>query len=234
MPTPTPAADALPPIVVFDLDGTLAETAGDLIGTLNVILEQEGLPPVAVSQARELIGAGARALIQRGFSAGGRELTPARLDVLFRVFLAHYGQHLCDVSHLFPGVAGALDRLEEAGYRLAVCTNKPEDHSVRLLELLGVKDRFAAICGRDTFPYFKPDPRHLTETIARAGGDPARAVMVGDSRTDVATAKAAGIPVVAVPFGYTDVPVEELEPDVVIQHFDALYEAVRRLDPGAA
>ncbi|AWN52312.1 phosphoglycolate phosphatase [Methylobacterium sp. 17Sr1-1] len=231
---PTSHPDALPPIVVFDLDGTLAETAGDLIGTLNVILEREGLPPVAVSQARELIGAGARALIQRGFAAGGRELTPDRLDELFLVFLAHYGQHLCDVSHLFPGVVASLDRLEEAGYRLAVCTNKPEDHSVRLLELLGVKDRFAAICGRDTFPYFKPDPRHLTETIARAGGDPARAVMVGDSRTDIATAKAAGIPVVAVPFGYTDVPVEELEPDVVIQHFDALYEAVRRLDSGAA
>ncbi|MET7244078.1 phosphoglycolate phosphatase [Methylobacterium sp. EM32] len=231
---PTSSPNALPPIVVFDLDGTLAETAGDLIGTLNVILEREGLPPVAVSQARELIGAGARALIQRGFSAGGRELTPDRLDELFLVFLAHYGQHLCDASHLFPGVIASLDRLEEAGYRLAVCTNKPEDHSVRLLELLGVKDRFAAICGRDTFPYFKPDPRHLTETIARAGGDPARAVMVGDSRTDVATAKAADIPVVAVPFGYTDVPVEELEPDVVIQHFDALYEAVRRLDRGAA
>ncbi|KMO26836.1 phosphoglycolate phosphatase [Methylobacterium aquaticum] len=232
MPTSSPAA--LPPIVVFDLDGTLAETAGDLIGTLNVILEREGLPPVAVAQARELIGAGARALIQRGFAAGGRELTPTRLDELFRVFLAHYGQHLCDVSHLFPGVVDALDRLEAAGYRLAVCTNKPEDHSVRLLELLGVKDRFAAICGRDTFPYFKPDPRHLTETIARAGGDPARAVMVGDSRTDIATAKAAGIPVVAVPFGYTDVPVEELGPDVVIQHFESLYEAVRRLDPGVA
>ncbi|KMO43306.1 phosphoglycolate phosphatase [Methylobacterium variabile] len=234
MPTATPRPDSLPPIVVFDLDGTLAETAGDLIGTLNVILEREGLPPVALAQARELIGAGARALIQRGFAAGGRELTPGRLDELFRVFLAHYGQHLCDVSHLFPGVEAALDRLEAAGYRLAVCTNKPEDHSVRLLELLGVGSRFAAICGRDTFPYFKPDPRHLTETIARAGGDPARAVMVGDSRTDVATAKAAGIPVVAVPFGYTDVPVEELEPDVVIQHFDALYDAVRRLDPGAA
>ncbi|AWB23186.1 phosphoglycolate phosphatase [Methylobacterium currus] len=229
---PTSSPDALPPIVVFDLDGTLAETAGDLIGTLNVILEREELPPVAVSQARELIGAGARALIQRGFAAGGRELMPDRLDALFRVFLAHYGENLCNVSHLFPGVVDSLDRLEEAGYRLAVCTNKPEDHSVRLLELLGVKARFAAICGRDTFPYFKPDPRHLTETIAQAGGDPARAVMVGDSRTDVATAKAAGIPVVAVPFGYTDVPVEELEPDVVIQHFDALYEAVRRLDRG--
>jgi phosphoglycolate phosphatase len=234
MPTSTPASDTLPPIVVFDLDGTLAETAGDLIGTLNVILEREGLPPVALSQARELIGAGARALIQRGFAAGRRELTPDRLDELFLVFLAHYSQRLCDVSHLFPGVVASLDRLEAAGYRLAVCTNKPEDHSVRLLELLGVKGRFAAICGRDTFPYFKPDPRHLTETIARAGGDPARAVMVGDSRTDVATAKAAGIPVVAVPFGYTDVPVEELEPDVVIPHFDGLYDAVLRLDRGAA
>ncbi|GJD47499.1 Phosphoglycolate phosphatase [Methylobacterium crusticola] len=227
------SAHAPAPIVVFDLDGTLAETAGDLIATLNVILTREGLPAVDVAQARELIGAGARALIERGFAAAGRELAPDRLDALFRVFIAHYGQHLCDASHLFPGVEAALDRLEQAGYRLAVCTNKPESHSIRLLDLLGIGGRFAAICGRDTFPYFKPDPRHLTETIARAGGDPARAVMVGDSRTDIATAKAAGVPVVAVPFGYTDVPVEDLDPDVVIEHFDALYDAVARLGAGA-
>ncbi|RVU21038.1 phosphoglycolate phosphatase [Methylobacterium oryzihabitans] len=221
------------PIVVFDLDGTLAETAGDLIATLNVVLAREGVAPVPLEKARELIGAGARALIERGFAVSGRELAPDRLEELFRVFLAHYGQNLCEVSHLYPGVTAALDRLEAAGYALAVCTNKPEQHSVELLRLLGVGHRFRAICGRDTFPYFKPDPRHLTETIARAGGDPARAVMVGDSRTDVATAKAAGIPVVAVPFGYTDVPVEDLDPDVVVAHFDALPDAVARLDPGA-
>ena len=217
------------PIVVFDLDGTLAETAADLSATLNVVLARVGLPPVDVTRARDLIGAGARALIERGFAAAGRDLPRDRLDTLFRVFLAHYGQHLCDASHLFPGVVACLDRLRAAGYRLAVCTNKVEDHSVRLLSLLGVADRFGAICGRDTFPYCKPDPRHLTQTIARAGGDPARAVMVGDSRTDIATARAAGIPVVAVPFGYTDVPVQDLGPDAVIDHFDQLFDAVEAM-----
>ena len=106
-----------------------------------------------------------------------------------------------------------------------------EGHSRRLLAALGIDARFAAICGRDTFPYCKPDPRHLTMTIAQAGGDPARAVMVGDSRTDIATAKAAGIPVVAVTFGYTDVPVRDLDPEVAIDHYDDLDAAVERVCP---
>lgn len=171
---------AAPPIAVFDLDGTLAETAGDLIGTLNVLLTREGLAELPLSQARELIGAGAKALIKRGFEAEGREISPAEHERLFDDFIAHYGEHLANSSHLFDGVVQALDRLEDSGFRLAVCTNKYEGQSVKLLGLLGIADRFAAICGRDTFPQSKPDPRHLTGTIERAGGDPARAVMVGD------------------------------------------------------
>lgn len=218
-----------PPIAVFDLDGTLADTAPDLIATLNVIMAQEGLPPVPIETAREMIGAGARALVQRGFEAAGRELTPARSDELFRVFITHYGQHLCEQSRLYPFVTEALDSLEADGFRLAVCTNKIEEHSRRLLDELGIGARFSAICGRDTFPFFKPDPRHLLMTIEAAGGDPSRAVMVGDSLTDIATAKAAGVPVVAVPFGYTDVPVAELGPDIVIARYDELPDAVRRI-----
>jgi phosphoglycolate phosphatase len=215
------------PIAVFDLDGTLADTAGDLVGTLNVILEREGLAPLPVAKARDMIGAGARALIERGFEAAGKELTPARLDELFRQFMVHYGENICVRTQLYPGVAAALDRLEEAGFILAVCTNKVEEHSVKLLDELGIGHRFAANCGRDTFPYFKPDPRHLTLTIERAGASPGRAVMIGDSRTDIVTAQNAGIPVVAVPFGYTDVPVRELGPDLVIDHFDDLFGAVQ-------
>jgi phosphoglycolate phosphatase len=218
-----------PPIAVFDLDGTLADTAGDLVGTLNVILAQEGLSPVPVEAARDMIGIGARALIERGFEAAGKELAPTHLDELFRQFMAHYSQNICIRTQLYPGVDAALDRLEEAGFILAVCTNKMEAHSVKLLDELGVGHRFAANCGRDTFPYFKPDPRHLTLTIERAGGHPSRAIMIGDSRTDIVTAKNARIPVIAVPFGYTEVPVQELGPDLVIEHFDELFEAVENL-----
>lgn len=219
----------VPPIAVFDLDGTLADTAGDLVTTLNVILRQEGLSPLPLAQARDMIGAGARALIARGFEAAGKELAPGHLDELFQRFMVHYGENICVETRLFPGVEAALDRLEAAGFILAVCTNKVEEHSVKLLDVLGVGHRFAANCGRDTFPYFKPDPRHLTLTIERAGGDPARAVMVGDSRTDIVTAQNAGIPVVAVPFGYTDVPVQKLGPDTVVDHFDDLFAAVESL-----
>src|SRR3712207_622675 len=123
-------------------------------------------------------------------------------------------------STLFPYTT--LFRSEADGFGFAVCTNKGEAHSVRLLEALGLAHRFAAICGRDTFPYVKPDPRHLILTIRKAGGTPAEAVMIGDSRTDIVTAQAAGVPVVAVPFGYTDVPVQSLRPDLVIDHFDEL------------
>lgn len=225
---------SLPKIAVFDLDGTLAETAGDLIGTLNVLLGREGLPDLPLAEAREMIGAGAKALIRRGFEAAGRDLNPEKHEALFSDFLEHYGAHLCERSHLYPGVVAALDRLEADGFRLAVCTNKVEAHAVDLLDRLGIGSRFAAICGRATFPYSKPDPRHITLTIARAGGDPARAVMVGDSRADIDAAKAAGIPVVAVTFGYTDTPVDRLGPDRVIAHFSDLPGAVAALVPPQA
>jgi phosphoglycolate phosphatase len=219
------------PIVAFDLDGTLADTAPDLIMTLNTILAQEGLPPLPLERARNLIGAGARALIERGFEVAGRELAPGRLDELYRDFLAIYADNLCVETRLYPGVIESLDQLDADGFRLAVCTNKVERHSVLLLEALGIADRFAAICGRDTFPYIKPDPRHLTLTIDQAGGDRRQAVMVGDSRTDIATAKAAGVPVVAVSFGYTDTPVRAMDPDRAIDRFEQLFEAVQDLVP---
>lgn len=214
------------PIIVFDLDGTLADTAPDLMATLNMLLAREGLATLPVERAGSLIGAGAKALIARGFESAGRDLSPERHEALFADFIAHYGENLCVESRLFPGVTEAMDTLESAGFDFAVCTNKMERHSKLLLEELGVASRFSAICGRDTFAFHKPDPRHLTETIAMAGADHARAVMVGDSLTDIATARAAGIPVVAVPFGYTDKPVAELGPDVVIGHFDELHRAV--------
>lgn len=219
------------PTLVFDLDGTLVDTARDLIGTLNVLLRREGLPEVAPEAARSLVGAGARALIERGFALNGGAPPQERIEPLVQDFLSHYEAHIADESQLFPGAQAALDRFATAGFRLAVCTNKPERLARLLLEKLDAADRFAAIVGRGTFPMHKPDPRTLLLTIEAAGGDPARAVMVGDSRTDIDTAKAAATPVVAVDFGYTDVPVAALGPDRVISHFDDLWDATHALLP---
>jgi len=223
------AAMAKPPIVVFDLDGTLADTAHDLVATLNVVLAIDGLPPLELAQARDLIGAGARPLIERGYAARGAALAPQRLEQLYVLFLDHYHRHIADHSRLFPGAVDALDTLESEGFRLAVCTNKLEAHALELLRMLGVLGRFAFVAGKDTFAAFKPDPRHLLETISRAGGDEKRAVMVGDSRADVDAAKAAGVPVVGVTFGYTSIPMRELDPDIAIDAFDALPAAVKAL-----
>lgn len=222
------------PVVVFDLDGTLADTAPDLIATLNAILAREGLQPIAQDTAGALIGVGARALIERGLQANGRSLPAARVDALYADFLALYGLRLCVETRLYPGARAALERLAAAGYALAVCTNKFEAHAVALLAALGILDRFAAVSGRDTFPFCKPDPRHLTMTIAAAGGDLDRAVLVGDSRTDVATARAAGLPVIGVPFGYSEVPVADLGPDAIVERFDDLDAAVAALVPASA
>ena len=219
------------PLLVFDLDGTLAETAGDLFGTLNFILEREGVAPLPMSQARMLLGAGARALIQRGFDAQKAPLAPARLQQLFGDFLAHYEAHIADNSFLYPGVIAALDRFEAAGWAFSVCTNKTEGPARKLLRELGAADRFRIIVGQDTFAIPKPDPRVLDMTIRASGCEPAQAIMIGDSRTDIDTARALGVPVVAVDFGYTDVPVSELGPDRVISHFDALWDAVAGLRP---
>lgn len=220
-----------PPLLVFDLDGTLAETAGDLIGTLNFILKREQVAPLPLSEARFMLGMGARALIQRGFAAQKVSLDPAKLQQLFGDFLAHYEAHIADESHLFPGVVESLDRFEAAGWAFAVCTNKTEAPARKLLQALGVADRFRVIVGQDTFQCPKPDPRVLKATIEAAGGDPARSIMVGDSRTDIDTARNLGVPVVAVDFGYTDVPVRDLGPDRVISHFDALWDAVAAIAP---
>ncbi|MDE2578760.1 MAG: HAD-IA family hydrolase [Hyphomicrobiales bacterium] len=215
------------PLLIFDLDGTLAETAGDLMATLNHVLASEGIAPVPTERARYLVGAGAKALLMRGFAAQGQTLEGERLERLYTAFLNHYDAHIADQTFLFPGVVAAMDRFEAAGWGLAVCTNKVERPARKLLEALGVAHRFRAIVGQDTFGVAKPDPRILEKTIQSAGGSPARAVMVGDSRADIETARGLGVPVVAVDFGYTDTPVTELGPDRVISHFDALWDAVQ-------
>lgn len=210
------------PIIVYDLDGTLVDTAPDLLDSLNHCLNLAGLETAEPTELRKFVGMGGRVMIERAFAAQNKTLEQAQLDRLLAAFLDHYGGAIPGKSQPYAGVLSALDRFERAGYIAAVCTNKYENLATSLIGSLGLAPRFTAVCGQDTFPFRKPDPRHLTETIARAGGSPARAVMIGDSRTDIDTAKAAGIPVVAVDFGYTDRHVREFEPSVVISHFDEL------------
>ena len=223
----------LNPLLVFDLDGTLADTADDLVATLNVILAREGAPPVANAAARNMVGMGARRLISEGFAADGRTLAPERLEELFVEYLDIYERNIAVHSRLFPGVLASLDRFAAAGFAFAVCTNKSERPARKLMRELGVAERFRAICGQDTFAWCKPDARALLSTIAEAGGDPAHAIMIGDSKTDISVARNASVPVVAVDFGYTDVPVADLAPDRVISHFDALWSAVAELYPSS-
>jgi phosphoglycolate phosphatase len=218
-----------PRTLVFDLDGTLVDTAPDLISALNFVLHREGLAPVPLEKARNMIGAGARKLIERGLELEDRPMGVDDLNRLTRDFVAYYAEHIADESRPFEGLEAALDELEAQGFRFAVCTNKLEWLSKLLLDKLGLSKRFAAICGADTFGVAKPDPVILQQTLARAGGPLSGAIMVGDAGTDIGVARRAGIPVIGVEFGYTDVPIAELKPDRLIGHFRELPAAVNSL-----
>jgi phosphoglycolate phosphatase len=215
--------------IVFDLDGTLVDTAPDLVATLNAVLAREGYGSVAYDDARTMIGGGARHMLARALSRQGGPAKAAEIDRLFADFIPYYAAHIADHSRPFPGLEPALDLMAGEGARFAVCTNKLEHLSVLLLERLGLAARFSAVCGQDTFGVAKPDPELLRQTIARAGGDVGSAVMVGDSAADVTLARAAGVPVIAVDFGYSDVPAPLLKADRVIGHFDELPGAVAAL-----
>ena len=215
--------------VVFDLDGTLVDTAPDLISALNFVLDREGLPPVPLESARTMIGAGARRLIERGLEQDGRSDSPQDITRLTDDFIEYYAAHIADASRPFDGLESALDDLQANGYRFAVCTNKLEWLSKLLLDRLGLSARFAAICGADTFGISKPDPAILQQTVARAGGQLSTTIMVGDAGPDIGVARRAGIPVIGVEFGYTDVPIVDLKPDRLIGHMSELPAAVESL-----
>lgn len=215
--------------VVFDLDGTLVDTAPDLIRATNHVLECVGFAEVGAELLRPWISYGARRMIVEGLAFSGQQASEGELDNLLEKFLAHYAANIAFESRPFPGVVPVLDRLIAHGCRLAVCTNKRENLTRSLLDQLDLTRRFAAIAGRDTLPVSKPHPGHLRGAVEMAGGDLARSIMIGDSEVDIATAKAAHVPVVGVTFGYTQVPVERLSPDAVIAHFDQLEDVVERL-----
>jgi phosphoglycolate phosphatase len=215
--------------IVFDLDGTLVDSAPDLIGTLNVILGQEGIAPLPLEEGRPFIGYGARRLIERGFAAQGHPAPADRIDELFARFIAHYNDHSADETRPFPGAVAALSGMKAAGARLAVCTNKLTGLSTPILERLDLARFFDAVIGADSAPAPKPDARHLIHTVEAAGGRIDRAIMVGDAATDAGAARAAEVPLILVSFGYTEIPAADLAPDILIDHFDALPNACVQL-----
>lgn len=215
--------------IVFDLDGTLVDTAPDLIHAANHVLELCGFPAVAASDLRPWISFGARRMIVEALRRSGTEKPDEEVDSLLASFLSHYSENIAATSRPFEGARDVIGRLRGAGSRLAICTNKRETLSRQLLSELAWLDSFDALAGRDTFPVCKPHPDHLFGAVKLAGGEPARAIMVGDSPTDVATARAAGIKVIAVSFGYTEVPPEDLGADILIHHYGQLEQALQEL-----
>ncbi len=215
-------------VIAFDLDGTLVDTVGDLIGAVDRVLVEQGLAPVRLEAGRRMIGAGVRALVERAFSAAGRPLDDGALDAAVARFIEVYRGRIADESTPYPGVAETLDRLIADGARLAVCTNKRTDLSVALMDALGLSARFAAIVGSDLAAH-KPDPRLLRLAIERAGGSPDHALSVGDSMTDQKTARAASVPVVGLTYGYTAEPLKAADFDALIDRFEDLPPVVERL-----
>lgn len=214
--------------VVFDLDGTLVDTAPDLTRATNYVLAMRGRGPVSAADVRGMVGLGARHLIRRGFAATGEPVAEKEVEELFSLFLDYYAQNVAIDSRLFPGSQRVLDLCRGSGLKLGICTNKPEALSRALIDTLGLAGYFEAIVGMDTIKVAKPDPRIYGETLRRLEVNGGRTVMVGDSETDVLTARAAGVPVIGVTFGYTSRPVAEFEPDFVADSYEELWPLIER------
>lgn len=227
--TPPPAA------LLFDLDGTLVDSAPDLCDSLNHVLASLGLGPIAEAAVRNMVGQGVMKLLERGLGAHGLGATTVPLQPLFDAFLTRYGQHIADRSRPWPGVVETLEALAAAGHPMAICTNKLEGLSRSLLRMLDLARFFPVVLGGDSLPYKKPDGRHLTDALSRLGCPPGTpAVMVGDSAADRDAAANAGVPVVLVSFGYTPVAAADLAPDALIDDFRALPAAIARVLDRAA
>jgi phosphoglycolate phosphatase len=215
------------PALIFDLDGTLADTAPDLLGATNAVLAARGRPLLDLGHLRHMVGFGARALIAQAMEASGTPVTEEEMPPLVEIFIDHYRAHIADGTLLFPGVVETLEALRARGARLGVLTNKPQGLTDLLLPRLGLDGLFSAVYGAGRKPYTKPDPRIFHEVVADAGGAPG--VMIGDSITDLNTARGAGAPCILFSYGFTPVPAAELGADLVLDDFAELPAALTRL-----
>lgn len=214
--------------VVFDLDGTLVDTAPDLMAATNHVLSLLRRRPITMPEVRSFVGRGARILIERGVAATGDAIDEASLSYYHAEFLRHYEGHTADRSEIFPGAVALLTRLADSGIKAGVCTNKPEGLSRQLLDALDLSRLLGAIIGPDTIGIGKPDAAPYLETVKRLGVPAKNSILVGDSETDILTARAAQVPVIAVTFGYTPKPVAEYRPDHLISHFDEVWDILKR------
>jgi phosphoglycolate phosphatase len=222
----------MPPGLIFDLDGTLVDTAPDLLGATNAVLDAEGRAPIDPASLRHMVGFGARSLITQAMAATGAPAEEAEMERLGGIFIAHYRDHIADFSQAFPGVEETLKALKAQGARLGILTNKPFELTGPLLTKLGLSDYFTAVYGAGSRAYTKPDPRIFHDVVAdlfAEGGAGGPAVMIGDSVTDLSTARAAGVPCILMSYGYTPVPAAELGGDLVLDDFAALPDALKRL-----
>jgi phosphoglycolate phosphatase len=219
----------LPETIVFDLDGTLVDTAPDLTAALNAVMHSLGRPQVPLEDVRHMVGRGARYLIERAMERTGAAASDNEIRDLVQRFIAHYDANIAVASRPFEHAETVVTGLRDRGHKLGICTNKPEALSFKLMNELQLRALFPVILGADSRPYKKPDPRHLFDTIEGLGGSPESAVLIGDSETDVKTARAANVPVIVVSFGYTEIPPHDLGADAVIDHFDALEQALKGL-----
>jgi phosphoglycolate phosphatase len=217
------------PALVFDLDGTLVDTAPDILGALNFVLVREGRRPVTRADLRHLVGHGARTMFAEALAITGGPLPEARVVALIDDYIAHYRAHIADESRPFPGVEETLAHFVQTGARLGVLTNKPQELAVPLLETLGLAKYFAAIHGAGRFSYSKPDARVFHHVVDEMGGEGAGALMIGDSTTDAKTARAAGVPLILLTYGYTPDPVETLGADAIADDFAGLPELVAKV-----
>lgn len=221
--------DRLPRAVVFDLDGTLVDSVPDLRAALNWLLPQHGRREVTRDEVVGMVGDGVAKLVERALIATGG-LPASGLDALITDFTAHYEANAVALTRPYPGAVAALQTLKDAGCLLGICTNKPAGATQEVLQALDLLPYFDAVAGGDTVPGVrKPDPRHPLYVVDALGAAPEDTIMVGDSQNDIGAAKAAGMPTVAVTFGYAHCPVEELEADALIDHFDELVSVISKV-----